>query len=125
MKNRAKCRKCNSIIESTHNTDYVSCRCGEIALDCVDGMKVYANDLNNIIRIDDEGNEIKVTVKEKEKEDVNPLYIESKPSKEDLIKMLDEMAKNIENLPSYVKQTPVNQYDLLSLISLLSLILKN
>lgn len=74
------------------------------------------------MRVDDEGNEIVVT--EKESEEVKPLDIDTKPSRKDLINMLDAMAKNIEDLPSYTKTHPVNQYDLLALISLLSLILK-
>lgn len=74
------------------------------------------------MRVDDEGNE--VTVKEQEG-DVNPFDNEVKPSKKELIQMLDEMANNIESLPSHAKFQSVNQYDLQALISLLSLILKS
>lgn len=31
--NKAKCRKCGDIIESKHVHDYVSCKCGAIAVD--------------------------------------------------------------------------------------------
>lgn len=124
MKNRAKCKLCQSIIESFHDQDYVSCVCGEIAIwgGTTNYCVSYRNPIN-FLRIDDEGNEIEITVQEKE--DVKPLDIDSKPSKEDLIKMLEEMANNIENLPSFAKQSPVNQYDLQSLISLLILIIKS
>lgn len=127
MKNRAKCKLCQSIIESFHVHDYVKCACGEIAVDGgTDYYKVMANDFSNFLRIDDEGNEIEVTLKEKEsyEEDVKPIDIDSKPNRASLIGMLDEMANNIDRLPSYAKQSPVNQYDLQALISLLSLILK-
>lgn len=36
--NKAKCLKCNSIIESKHVHDFVNCACGAIA---VDGGKEY------------------------------------------------------------------------------------
>lgn len=74
------------------------------------------------MRVDDEGNEI--IVKEGENSDVKPIENDTKPTKKELIQMLDTMAKNIEDLPSYAKQTTISQYDFLALISLLSLILK-
>jgi hypothetical protein len=50
--NKAQCRLCEDIIESTHTHDYVRCGCGEIA---VDGGKSYrkrsAKDLNNVIEL--------------------------------------------------------------------------
>ena len=55
MKNRAKCKLCNSIIESFHRHDYVTCACGEIAVDGgLDYFKVIARDYANFLRIDDE-----------------------------------------------------------------------
>ncbi len=125
MKNRAKCKLCQSIIESFHREDYVECSCGEISVHGgTDHYGVSYRDASNFLRVDDEENEIVIKVKDKENEDVKQLDNDIKPSKEDLIKMLDEMANNIEALPSYAKQTPVTQYDLLSLVSLISLILK-
>jgi len=121
MKNRAKCKICQSIIESFHRDDYVECSCGAISIwGGPDNYNVSYQDINNFLRIDDEGNEIVV----KEGKDVKPLDNETKPTKKDLIQMLDEMSNNIEALPSHAKFNPVNQYDLQALISLLSLILK-
>lgn len=37
-RNRARCRKCKTVIESKHRHDYVGCKCGAIA---VDGGKAY------------------------------------------------------------------------------------
>lgn len=31
--NKARCKKCNDVIESKHQHDFVSCRCGEIFVD--------------------------------------------------------------------------------------------
>jgi hypothetical protein len=123
MKNIAKCKICQSVIESFHRDDYVSCSCREISIwGGPDNYNVSYQNINNFLRIDDKGNEI-VVKEENPKEDVKKLDT-PKPSKEDLIKMLDEMANNIEKLPSHAKFNPVNQYDLQALISLLSLILK-
>lgn len=48
-----------------------------------------------------------------------------RPNKEDLIFMLDEMIKNIEKLPSYIMTTPINHYDYVSLLMVLSSIFKS
>ena len=130
MKNRAKCRLCNSIIESFHRYDYVTCKCGEIAIDGgLDEFRVTARDYANFLRIDDEGNEIIVKVKEKSEPeqnepDVKQLDIDTRPSRNDLIKMLDNMSKNVENLPEHAKLSYITQYDFGALISLLHMIFK-
>lgn len=50
--NKAQCRLCGDILESTYTHDYKRCGCGEIA---VDGGKSYrkrsAKDLGNIIEL--------------------------------------------------------------------------
>ena len=123
MKNRAKCRLCNSIIESFHSHDYVECKCGEIAVDAGDGMRCYARDFSNFLRVDDERNEIipKVIAKDDgEKKEEPP-----KLSKEDLVKMLDEMVENIERLPTQSMTAPITHYDFVSLLLLLSSIFKS
>lgn len=119
MKNRAKCKLCESVIESFHQYDYVSCKCGEISIDGGNSsFKCAANNWDNFLRLDDEDNII--IPKIQEKDDVKPLYNENeKPTKEDLIKILEDMVKNIEALPSHAMTQPVNQYDLMGLMMLL------
>lgn len=50
--NKAQCRLCLDIVESTHRHGFARCECGEIF---VDGGKSYlrrgANDLKNIIEL--------------------------------------------------------------------------
>jgi hypothetical protein len=47
---KAKCLKCNDVIESKHRHDFVKCECGEIFLDGGDeNIRAGANDLNNIL----------------------------------------------------------------------------
>lgn len=51
--NKAQCAKCGDIVESKHNHDFVSCKCGEIFIDGGVGPSACprggANDLSNII----------------------------------------------------------------------------
>ena len=49
----------------------------------------------------------------------------AKPSRCELIAMLDEMVKNIESLPLYAMTSPISHYDHCALIILLSSILKS
>jgi len=118
MKNRAKCKLCHSIIESFHLHDHVSCKCGEISI--TGGAHEYtamANDWSNFLRVDDQGNEIIITVKDEEKAEVKPLYIE-KPTRKEKLKMLDEMIKSYENLPTNALNAPITGYDLVSALLL-------
>jgi hypothetical protein len=118
MKNRAKCKLCHSIIESFHFHDHVSCKCGEISI--TGGTQEYtamANDWSNFLRVDDQGNEIIITVKDEEKVEVKPLYTE-KPTRKEKLKMLDEMIKSYENLPTNALNAPITGYDLVSALLL-------
>ena len=82
MRNRAKCRLCNDIIESKHRHDYVSCSCREISVDGgSDYHRACFKNRENFICIDDEGNEFS-PAHEYDKKDPIPIeqvekYIES------------------------------------------------
>lgn len=132
MRNRAKCKLCEDIIESKHRHDYVTCKCGQIS---VDGGNAYhrcrAGEWSNFLRVDDEGNIIVPEIKEKET-DVKQLDIEPKqvhailpPSKQEMLHMLAEMIKSYENLPLNAMLTPVTQSDLLSLLLLFEALFKS
>lgn len=121
MKNRAKCKLCSSIIESFHSSDLMTCKCGEISVFGGDSLYCSAENWSNFLRVDDQGNEIIVHFHEGS-EAATPT---SKPSRKELIAMLDEMAKNIERLPETAMTTPINHYDYLSLILLLSTLFKS
>lgn len=136
MKNRAKCKLCNTIIESFHSTDYVICKCDEIAVDGGDALLCYAKDFSNFLRVDDEGNEI--IVKEKVPETTKSstelsgrqgpyLVNEQKPPtpRDELIKELEGMIQTIENLPERALYQPVTQCELASVLMLLSAILRS
>jgi len=125
MKNRAKCKLCGDVIESFHRYDFVACKCGEIS---VDGGDVYykcaAKDWKNFLRVDDEGNEILVRIGGNEEEPSKPKEAISKPTKKELLDMLEGIIKSYENLPQHAMASFVTNYDLYSSLLLLFSILE-
>lgn len=120
MRNKAKCKLCQSIIESFHEGDYVECKCGEISVSGGGRMYCGAKDWNNFRRIDDLGNEIVVKM-----EDVKPVdNPTNKPSRKDLLAMLDAMIESIEKLPTNAMVQPITHYDHCSSLILLAAILR-
>jgi len=118
MKNRAKCKLCNDIIESFHRHDFVKCKCEEIYVDGgLDYFRCGAGDWKNFLRVDDAGNEIEITVQEKDE----PFKEEPKvkPSKKELLKTLEEMVKTFNELPQEAMMAPITHYDFSSLLSVL------
>lgn len=137
MKNIAKCKLCQCIIESFHSDDYVECKCGEIAVDGGIALRCAAKDWSNFLRIDDNGREVIVNVKEltryelndmqpypndnprKYDENVNPLYIEKEKEKKQAIEALEMMIKSIKDLPEKAMANPITHYDFYSALVLL------
>lgn len=124
MRNRAKCNLCKSEIESFHLYDYVSCKCGEIAVSGgIQKFEVYAKNYENFLRIDEKGNEIPIKVVEKDK--VQEPAQQPVLSKKEKMEMLDKMIQNIESLPNQSMTLPVTHYDLYSFMLIVSEILKS
>jgi hypothetical protein len=126
MRNRAKCALCQDIIEVLVHNEYVTCKCGEITI----GSDLYARatDFKNFLRIDEEGNEKAVTYHEQDKqqnENVNGDKDAHKPTKDELILMVDEMIKSYEHLPQHALLAPVSHADQLSLLMLVSSLFKS
>lgn len=118
MRNRAKCKLCKTVIESQTTFDYVTCKCGEVAISGgLDKYRVFANDLANVIRVDDNDNDIVPKIETKKPQ-------VDKPSKQDLLKLFEDMIKGLEDQPREVMWSPVCHYDLLSALLLISSILK-
>ena len=103
MRNRAKCKKCQAIIESFTIGDLVECECGAIAI--TGGTYQYstfARDYADFLRIDDMGNEIPVKCKDKEsdeQQDCTPIDDPKPLSRKELIEKLEAMIKADINLP--------------------------
>lgn len=126
MRNRAKCKLCGDVIESFHEHDQVSCKCGEIGIS--GGLQLLgtrAVNYANFLRVDDEGNEITVKYKEERTDEpTDKKEQQNKPSRLEMIEMLDAMAKTYENLPPHALGAPVTHYDYCSLLMLLSSIFR-
>lgn len=126
MRNRAKCKLCEDIIESFHSTDMVICKCGGVYVDGGESMKCGASSWDIFLRVDDEGNEIIPTIKEKD--DVKPLYTydpeRPKATKEDMLEMLDMMIKKIEEMPVHAMSSYITHFDYYSLLLLVSSLFK-
>ena len=126
MRNRAKCKLCQSIIESFHEHDYVECRCGEIAVCEGSNLKCSAKDWRNFVRVDDEDNEIIPKIREMTSDTTLNYYKRTtKPTKAELIEMLTDMKKSVEGLPQIAMNTAITHYDYLSLLLLLEAIFKS
>lgn len=120
----AKCRLCNTIIKSIEN-DYITCKCGEISLDMTTNkLKLIAREWENFLKVDENGNEIVVKVEESVSS-AKPLPEgNSRPSKEELLGMLNMMIKNLEELPPQGLSTYVTNYDLLSVLLLFAAVFR-
>ena len=118
MRNRAKCKLCNEIIESTMRNDYVSCKCGEIA---VDGGQEYshcaAKNWPNFLRIDDSGNEIEIKVVEKSE---TPASIpQAKLTRQECIELIKDQIRICDLDNAERARQPLTNYDLGSVLYLL------
>lgn len=50
--NKAQCKICKDIVESTHRHDFVTCKCGEISVDGgTDYIKRCAKDFNSVLEL--------------------------------------------------------------------------
>lgn len=125
MRNRAKCKLCNEIIESFHRNDYVTCECGEISVDGgADYFKASAKVWTNFLRIDDEDKEVEIKVVDKPNEDVKQL--DNPPlTREEKIKALDDLIDSYEKLPQAAMMQPASNYDILSVLLLVKSLLSD
>src|SRR5882672_3563392 len=119
MRNRAKCKKCEEVIESFHRYDYVYCKCREIGISGgLDEYHVAANDFTNFLRIDDEGQTVEVMIKDGETVEETS-GVEKTFSKKELVHMLNEMRKKIEDLPVDALYLPITHADYATLLIML------
>lgn len=124
MRNRAKCKGCGDIIENKNTTGYVICTCGDVSVCIDDGVfRAHLKNKENFLLVDDEGNEIipKEAILPKDTIAESPDY---KPTKKEMLEMLEEMRKRIESLPPDAMLAPITHADFCSLLMLLSSILR-
>ncbi len=114
MRNRAKCKSCESIIESLNSRDEVNCACGKISVSGGDKMGCAATDWSIFLRVDDDNNIIVPKVQEA------PTI-----TRDDLLAALNDMIHRIEEMPQQAMIISINHYDFVSLLILLSSIFKS
>lgn len=128
MRNRAKCKLCQSIIESFHQFDHITCKCSEISISGGDFVfTAYAKDFANFLRVDDEGNEIIVSYTDKLPDKDTEQKLDEPPkkvTKKELLDILDTMIKADESLPEQAQHAPLSYYDLLRYMLVIQNILK-
>lgn len=116
MRNRAKCKLCKSVIESLEDNaqELIACACGEIAI--MGGSSHYyvevKDKFENMLRIDDNEQEVSVKVKQSESQDTKEEAMEIKPTRDQLLEMLLEQLRVSENLPPHVRSSFVTYLDL-------------
>jgi hypothetical protein len=116
MRNRAKCKLCNEIIESVALTDMQFCSCGEIGVEGGTTLyRTYAKNFSNFLRVHDDGKEVEVTVKKKE-EPMSPL------SKEEKLKELESFIERLESLNSDALSASATNYDVLTICYFIKLL---
>lgn len=126
LRNRAKCKKCQSIIESFHRHDYITCKCGEISVDGGnDYHKCSARDWDNFLRIDDDGNEIVPRIVEAQTPVPSDTPTSAAPTRTELLKMLDSIVASIEALPPNGQVASVSNLDLASSLLLIAAIFRS
>jgi hypothetical protein len=124
MRNRAKCKLCQEILESFLLNDYIECKCGEIAIAGGNQKFItYARDFANFLRIDDDNKEIPITFTDYAMPEKSISSAE-KLSRADLLEMLDEMGKGIERLPQHAMMQPITHADHYALILILLQIMR-
>jgi hypothetical protein len=129
LKNRAKCKLCGDVIESKHRHDFVACKCENIS---VDGGNDYCHmnvkDKQGFCMIDDEGNEIIPKYSDALNEPITAEEVAEKilpkPKREELLCIMDEMVRRIDELPKEAILSPVTHADFSSLLMLLSSIFR-
>lgn len=119
MRNRAKCKKCDAVIESLYTGELVSCYCGEIEVydgpqDNPNDLKSRAYDYANFIRIDDDNKEHEVRFEEGGK--LKTVDRSGKPSAQEIMDVLKSRIDHYDHLPSQVQYSHVVYSDLIDIL---------
>lgn len=115
MRNRAKCKKCEDVIESKFKNDFVKCSCDEIWID--GGQEYYragANDYSNFLRIDEDDKEVPVRFIDDPTKEEPPVVMDMNNP----MRALDDLIQRYENLPPDEMLKPITQYDQYSFLLL-------
>ena len=118
MRNRAKCKLCNKIIESFLPNDYVSCECGEIAISGGESfLRSTAKDYGNFLRVKDDGSEVPVQ------------FLDAVENKErtthDILSSLNGIIHSMDRMPDHAMMTGITHVDFRNALITIEEILKS
>jgi hypothetical protein len=102
MRNRAKCKLCQSIIESFYPGHVDTCKCGAITVFNGEAMDMAPFNSPHFLRVDEIGNEIVVSYKEKGAEGQG--HEEADNPNEPLSRA--DLIKDFENAIEYIDKAP-------------------
>jgi len=102
MRNRAKCKLCSDIIESKYAGHVDTCKCGSISVFNGAGMDMVPFASPHFLRVDDVGNEVVVSYKEKRAEGEG--YEEANNPNEP--RSRTDLIKDFENAIEYIDKAP-------------------
>jgi hypothetical protein len=131
MRNRAKCKLCQDVIESYTILDHVECKCGEISISGGNHeLNCMAMDWDNFLRVDDQGNTIVPTIKPKHRKDPILVFpddvpiIKQSPTYHEMIGSLESYVKVLNELPSDTQNAFVTCLDLMAVTNYILQIFK-
>src|SRR6185503_11500514 len=102
-RNRAKCLKCDTIVESLLPADLQMCKCGNCGVEGgTEAYKLIGEDLSKIVRLEDDNTE---TAIEGDAEPA-PAMPPVKPSRKEIMDTLGMSIKASENLPPNAMMAP-------------------
>jgi hypothetical protein len=104
MRNRGKCKLCHTIIESFYMGHLDTCKCGAVSVFNGDGMDMAPFNSPHFLRVDEVGNEIVVSYKEKDAEgdqDKGEHNPNEPRSRADLIKDFENAIEYIDKAPDH------------------------
>ena len=113
MRNRARCRLCQEVIESKVMNEWITCKCEEITIN--GGTELFAakaKHIENFLRIDDDGNIIVPPVTNNSIPDQKELDITPTQSRKDLLDGLKDIVRTYDNMPPHAMHSFVTNVEL-------------
>jgi hypothetical protein len=111
MRNRGKCKLCHTIIESFYMGHLDTCKCGAVSVFNGDGMDMAPFGSPHFLRVDEVGNEIVVSYKEKSSESGS----HEEGDKPNEPRSRADLIKDFENAIEYINRAP--QHEQLSFVT--------
>lgn len=105
-----QCRTCKDILLVDHVNGSIECNCGALQATYLEGKRtIKTKNALNIVYLDDAGNEVILDMQDERRTDI--------------IRSLEEMIHNYDNLSSNAMMMPANQYDIHTILLIIRSVL--